>query len=96
MTGDFVGQPGDYSYGPFLLNPRLAPYLNAVPGDIGWGWRHYLFALAARLGLRIAHIVDDLPCPDDQRVDDPAERGHRLKQLTQNVSGLLLGMDTPI
>ena len=96
LTGDVVGTPGDYSYGPFLLNRKLAPYLDGVPADIGWGWRHYLFALAARLGLTVVHVVDDLPCPEDQRADDPAERGHRLKQLTQNVNGLLLGIDTPL
>jgi hypothetical protein len=96
LTGDYVGHPGDYSYGPFVLNRTLAPYLDSVPADIGWGWRHYLFALAARLGLEVVHVVDDLPCPEDQRLDDPTERAHRLKQLTQNVNGLLLGMEAPI
>ena len=92
LTGDFVGLAGDYSYGPFLLNRRLAAHLDALPPEIGWGWRHYLFAVTARLGLRVVHVLDDLPCPEDQRVDDEQERVHRLKQLTQNVNGLLLGM----
>ena len=96
LTGDFVHHPGDYSYGPFLLNRRLAGYLDPLPAEIGWGWRHYLFAVAARLGLRVVHVIDDLPCPPEPRVDDAKERGHRLKQLTQNVSGLLLGMEVPL
>jgi len=94
LTGDFVGRPGDYSYGPFLMNRRLAKFLDPVPADIGWGWRHYQFAVAARLGLQVVHVVDDLPCPQDQRAD--VEREHRLKQLTQNVNGLLLGMEVPL
>ena len=92
LTGDFVGLAGDYSYGPFLMNRRLAAHLDVLAPEIGWGWRHYLFAATARLGLRVAHVVDDLPCPEDQRVEDAQERAHRLKQLTQNVNGLLLGM----
>jgi hypothetical protein len=94
LTGDVVGHQGDYSYGPFLLNRRLAGYLDPLPADIGWGWRHYLFAVIARLGLRVVHVIDDLPCPQEQRAD--VEREHRLKQLTQNVSGLLLGMELPL
>jgi hypothetical protein len=96
LTGDFVGTPGDYSYGPFLFHCSLAAHVNRLPADAGWGWRHYLFAVAARLGLRVTHVVDDLPCPEDQREEGAAERGHRLKQLTQNVSGLLLGIDSPL
>ena len=96
LTGDFVGTPGDYSYGPFLLHPSLAEHVDRLPADVGWGWRHFLFAVAARRGLRVIHVVDDLPCPEDQREEDAAERSHRLKQLTQNVSGLLLGIDSPL
>jgi hypothetical protein len=96
LTGDTVGEPGDYSYGPFLLHRSLVPHMSRVKPEIGWGWRHYLFALAARIGLRVVHIVDELPCPEDQREEDDDERVHRLKQLAQNVNGLLLGMTAPL
>jgi hypothetical protein len=87
-----VGEHGDYSYGPFLMRTTLAPHVQTLPHDIGWGWRHYIFAVAHRRGLHLAHVVDDLPCPEDQRTEDEGERLHRLRQLGQNVNGLLLGL----
>ena len=58
-----------------------------------WGWRHFVFATAARAGYKIRHVVGDYPCPPDQREENDAERLHRLRQLQQNIQGLLLGMD---
>lgn len=96
LTGEVVGEPGDYSYGPFLMHRSLVSHLAHLPADTGWGWRHYVFALAARIGFRVVHVTDDLPCPDDQREEDETERVHRLRQLAQNVNGLLLGMTEPL
>ena len=90
LTSDATGVPADYSYGPFLMRRDLAEQLAHVPSSIGWGWRHYLFATAARLGLRVIIEVGDYPCPEDQRGEDTPERIHRMRQLSQNVEGLVL------
>ena len=92
LTGQSTGVVADYSYGPFLMRRELAEQLSAVPAPVGWGWRHYIFATAARLGLRIVAVAGDHPCPPDQRQEDAAERLHRLRQLSQNVDGLVLAM----
>jgi hypothetical protein len=84
-----LGGPGDYFYGPFLMNRTLLSALAELPDGIGWGWRPYAFAQAARRGLRVLHLVDDHPCPPDQRAEDDDERTHRLKQLSQNILGLI-------
>lgn len=93
LCGEFIGTPGDYSYGPFLLHRALVPRLAAIPPDVGWGWRHFVFATAARAGYKVRHVVGDYPCPPDQREENDAERLHRLRQLQQNIQGLLLGME---
>lgn len=86
---EVAGRRCDFSYGPFLLNRRLVPALEAAPHDLGWGWRTYTFGLAARLGCRVESVVGDLPCPPGQRADDPRERLYRMRQLGQGVEGLL-------
>ena len=60
-----------------------------VGGNLGWGWRHAVFHAAHRGGLRVEHVIDDYPCPPDQRVEDDAERTHRLRQLSDNIRGLI-------
>jgi hypothetical protein len=90
------GQHGDYNYGPFIVNRKLLAHLDRVNQDLGWGWRPFVFSAAHRLGYRIVHMIDDLPCPPDQRVDDERERVHRLRQLRQNVEGLLLSADSKL
>ena len=92
LCGEFIGTPGDYSYGPFVLNRDLVPRVAHVPADAGWGWRHYMFAWAARLGYTLSHIAGDYACPPDQRQEDEGERLHRVRQLQQNIQGLLLGI----
>lgn len=92
LTGETTGVVADYSYGPFLMRRELAERLSDVPTRIGWGWRHYIFATAARLGLRVVAIPGDHPCPLDQRQEDAGERLHRLRQLSQNVDGLVLAI----
>lgn len=87
---EFTGMEGDYTYGPFLLHRNLIPYLKYVSEEMGWGWRPFLFALAHRLGYRVEFLLENLPCPQEQREDNPAERKLRMRQLSQSIQGLLL------
>lgn len=89
LCSETFGAGGDYSYGPFLMPRGLLPAVAAANPTLGWGWRHALFAAAHRNGIPIRHIVDDYPCPADQREEDAAERRHRLRQLAQNILGLI-------
>lgn len=79
----------DYTYGPFILNRNVIPHLQALPDDIGWGWRLYAFNIAARMGLQITTKEGDYFCPEDQQGDDAMERVYRMKQLIQSVQGLV-------
>lgn len=92
LCGDFLTVEGDYSYGPFLLRTDLVPHVDRVPKDLAWGWRHFMFAIAHRLGHPLVHVFDDFECPEGQRSDDQDQRLHRLRQLGQNVNGLLAGL----
>jgi hypothetical protein len=89
LSGEALGRPGDYSYGPFLFPRTLLRHMLPLPPDVGWGWRHYAFRQAHRRRLEIHHIRGEYPCPTDQRIDNAAERAHRLRQLSQNIQGLL-------
>jgi len=89
LCGERIGCPGDYSYGPFLLSRALVPHLLRTRRHLGWGWRHFAFHTAHRLGLRVDHLGDEYPCPADQRTEDDAERLHRLRQLSENILGLI-------
>jgi len=89
LCGELVGCPGDYSYGPFVLSRALVPQLLTMRQHLGWGWRHFAFRAAHRLGLEVDHVMDEHPCPPDQRVEDDAERLHRLRQLSENILGLI-------
>jgi hypothetical protein len=89
LCGDLVGCAGDYSYGPFLMTRELLPHVADLDARLGWGWRHFTFAMAHRLVLRVLHVTDDYICPVEQRAEDEAERQHRLRQLSQNLLGLL-------
>jgi hypothetical protein len=92
LVGQVIGEPGDFSYGPMLIHRALIPSLEFLTEDIGWGWRHYILAIARRLGYRIIQCTGDLPCPPDQRTDSRSELVHRMRQLSQNLQGLVLGM----
>ena len=96
MTGERTGRPGDYSYGPFLLNSQLARYVEAAPGSLGWGWRHFMFGVAHRLGYRLMHVTGDYECPMNQRREDERERRHRERQLEENITGLTLSVTMPL
>jgi hypothetical protein len=92
LCGRFLGARGDYSYGPFVLGAALASYVDDAADDLGWGWRHFLFAIAHRSGQGIRHVNGEYLCPADQRDEDDRERLHRLRQLGQNVRGLEAGL----
>jgi hypothetical protein len=89
ICSELVGERGDYCYGPFLMNRALVAELSGVTSDLGWGWRPFVFARARRLGHRVVHRMGDFPCPPEQRQEDESERVHRLRQLRQNVEGLI-------
>jgi hypothetical protein len=90
LCAEMLGSPGDYSYGPFLMNRKLVPCLADVHDEVGWGWRHFVFGASARLGYPVGHVVGDFDCPPDQREENRSERLHRIRQLDQNIQGLLL------
>ena len=64
-------------------------FMDSIKDDCGWGWRPYLFTIAHRLSLIIHSYQDDFSCPPDQRTDNEVERIYRMKQLTQNLNGLI-------
>jgi hypothetical protein len=89
LCGERLGAPGDYSYGPLLINRVLLPYIALLRSELGWGWRHAIVARAHRLGLRVHHVDGDYACPEGQRHEGDGERKHRLRQLSQNLLGLI-------
>jgi hypothetical protein len=86
---EVIGKEMDYCYGPFLFNSNLAPCLKLLDDTIGWGWRPFLFATAHRLGFTVKNFEGDFTCPPDQQTDSETERVYRMKQLTQNINGLV-------
>lgn len=92
LVGQVIGQHGDFSYGPMLIHRALIPSLKFFTEDIGWGWRHYIMGIAHRLGYSIVQWTGGLPCPPDQRADSQAELVLRMRQLSQNLEGLVLAM----
>jgi hypothetical protein len=93
---EVTGNPQDYTYGPFVMNRNLVASFELVKEDIGWGWRPYVFAIAKRLGYPISNYTGDFNCPESQREDDAAERIYRMKQLQQNIHGILLSASVDI
>jgi hypothetical protein len=86
---EIIGKEIDYCYGPFLFNSQLIPVLESLDDNIGWGWRPFVFAVAHSMGLNVTNFKGDFFCPYEQRKDDAAERIYRMKQLTQNINGLI-------
>jgi hypothetical protein len=84
-----TGVPGDYCYGPFLMHRSLVAHVLQIEAPLGWGWRPSTFVAAQRRGLSLAHVVDDYTCAVNQRNEDEAERRHRIRQLSQNLLGLV-------
>lgn len=93
---EVMGKDVDCCYGPFLFPSSLVPFLKPLPEDCGWGWRPFLFASAHRLGYPVETFVGDFTCPPDQRDEDKTERIYRMKQLAQNINGLVLGATIPL
>lgn len=92
LYAEVVGQAYDILFGPLLLNPRLLPHMERLTEDLGWGWRPFVMVIAQRLGMTVAPIILDLPCPVDQRdEDDKRARLYRMEQLAHNAKGLVLG-----
>ena len=91
LTGQVTGRPGDYSYGPLLLARELLPAVMTLEPEIGWGWRHFAVCRAMQMGLTVHLVEDDHPCPVEGRLDEAGERLHRLRQLAQNITGLIRG-----
>jgi hypothetical protein len=89
LCAELIGTSGDYSYGPFLMNRSLLPFVGRLPPHLGWGWRHAIFRTAHRQGLRVVLQIGEYLCPKEQRTEDEAERAHRMRQLSQNVLGLI-------
>jgi len=95
LCTESFGIETDYFYGPCILHRDLVPYLELVQSDIGWGWRPFICGIAQRLGYSIVPLITDLPCPPGQREDSQTERLHRLRQLSQNIQGLVLALSLP-
>jgi hypothetical protein len=89
LCGERIGVAGDYSYGPFLMNTALLPHVAGLEAGLGWGWRHSTFLAARRQRFRVIHVTGDYPCPPVQCGEDETERTLRLRQLSQNILGLL-------
>lgn len=89
LCADVLGVAGDYSYGPFLMPVEMLPDVEHMEASLGWGWRHRVFLTAIRTGRPILHVTADHPCPPEGRAEDHAERAHRLRQLSQNILGLI-------
>ncbi|HEU4470073.1 MAG TPA: hypothetical protein VFR58_03240 [Flavisolibacter sp.] len=87
---EVLGQQLDYTYGPFLLRAGLVPMIAQLEEDPGWGWRPFAFGLARRLGLPIQSFEAAFTCPPGQEQDDAGERFYRIRQLKENLQGLLL------
>lgn len=87
---EVMGHNIDYTYGPFIINRAIIPYLLHLPANIGWGWRPYCFNIARRLGYKIDSFSNNYQCPPGQRIDNDSERIYRIKQLHENLQGLVL------
>jgi hypothetical protein len=91
-----IGVGADFCYGPLVINRALVPALEGLDPALGWGWRFFLTGVAVRKGYRLQVFEADLPCPPDQREDEPSERIHRMRQLGQNLQGVVLAMQAPL
>ncbi len=94
LASFFQGPLPDQLYGPLVLDAdAVSAFIAHAPDDLGWGWRTYVIARAARAQLTVSAIVGQFPCPLAQRIeDDEGSRLYRLQQLSQNIDGLRLGL----
>jgi hypothetical protein len=84
-----LGVDADFLYGPFLMNGAVAALVDGAEADLGWGWRPFVFSAASQRGERILVVEGDYPCPADQVHEHDGERQHRLRQLAENLKGLV-------
>jgi hypothetical protein len=89
LFGAEMGLVTDFCYGPLILNRELIGRMRDVEDGLGWGWRFYVIGAARRLGYPLQSFAADMPCPSDQREDHLGERMHRMRQLVQNLEGVL-------
>lgn len=96
LCAEIIDQQGDFCYGPQLIHRSIIPYLDLLREAAGWEWRFYMIGIAHRLGYPIVQLTLDLPCPPEHRKEEgKTERVYRMKQLVQNVQGLLLSISIP-
>ena len=89
VCGRRLGSSGDFLYGPFLMTRHLLRHVASLETRLGWGWRLSTFVAAHRSGLRVLRVTDDYPCPVGQRTENDADRMHRVRQLSENLLGLV-------
>lgn len=89
LCGEYCGRTGDYVYGPFVIARPLFTLPSCPSSTLGWGWRPLIFRRAHAERCRIVHLSGDYECPPDQRDESPSDRVHRLRQLQQNIEGLI-------
>jgi hypothetical protein len=87
---ELLGNNTDYTYGLFILRREIIPVLSQLPENIGWGWRPFAFNLCKRLRYDVECMEGDFFCPHEQTEDHPQERVYRMKQLKENIEGLVL------
>ena len=93
---EVTGEALDYTYGPFVLHRNVIPQLRHLKQDVGWGWRPYAFNMAKRMGFGFETMEGEYCCPWDQRNDDSKERLYRMKQLEQNIRGIVLSAEAEL
>jgi hypothetical protein len=96
LCSESLGVSGDFSYGPFLMPRLVASHVSRAPDDLGWGWRHFIFAVASRLGCSLRMIEGDYLCPMADRLETEEDARHRESQLRQNRRGLVSGLSVPL
>ena len=89
LCGQRLRCPGDFFYGPFLMTRTLLSHISNLDARLGWGWRPSTFVAAQRRGLHLLHVIDDHCCPPSQQNENDAEQIHRIRQLSENILGLI-------
>ena len=93
LARDYFGTSRDILYGPLILRAGALSFLDDAAPDLGWGWRPYVMARAVAAQLPVAVHKGRFVCPQAQRREDtPADRLYRIKQLGDNLRGLLSGL----
>lgn len=95
LFSELLNQKADFVYGPLLISHHIMSYLDFIRQDIGWGWRCFFLVAAHLTRQEIVPIHLYLPCPEDQRTElSKGDRIHRIKQLSQNIQGIVVASET--